>query len=574
MKILIRLSFFVATLSLMITLAFSKPASATTYYVAANGSDSNNGTSKTTPWLHAPGMPNCKSACAGANPGPGDSIIFRGGDTWHFGNTGLATSVGGTWQWIWDGASGNPIYIGVDQTWYTGSSWVRPIMSGDNPLSTSFVSSCAYDNYAALSNSGAFFITYTNSQPNMYFTLDNLEWSGRCWGASSGSNGGVISINQSPNYVTISNNYFHGWTTVKTSSDGYVNVSGSGQGGRANNNVLVGNVFDGSDSSQDLTGANCQWYPGNSCASSGATYGTVANDMHNNIFRYMSNFNVSTDIETFHDNLAEYLYTSYQNNGPHSNVLNTDDAVAGTNFYFYNNVLRHNYVTQLMFLTVPEGQTGYIFNNVVYDSLYYDGGTFATNCFLMESTFDGSATLYFYNNTLDWGTGGCLVTGSSDNIAPNSTRWNGTMYFQNNHFIGYDANHNPPSVANGVTHCTSPAACTFTDNGNEIFQTEAAANGQGYTSSSSYAPTSASGATVGAGANLASLCPAFSSDNAFCSGTSAGAMVVQGSGGELAGYPAVALVARPDGAWNSGAYQFAGSQAPSAPTGLAVVVQQ
>ena len=38
--------------------------SAATYYVAANGSDSNNGTSEATPWLHAPGMSTCTATCA------------------------------------------------------------------------------------------------------------------------------------------------------------------------------------------------------------------------------------------------------------------------------------------------------------------------------------------------------------------------------------------------------------------------------------------------------------------------------------------------------------------------------
>src|ERR1700683_21618 len=36
------------------------------YYIAANGSDSNNGTSETSPWQHAPGMPACSATCASA----------------------------------------------------------------------------------------------------------------------------------------------------------------------------------------------------------------------------------------------------------------------------------------------------------------------------------------------------------------------------------------------------------------------------------------------------------------------------------------------------------------------------
>ena len=111
--------------------------SATTYYIAANGSDSNSGTSNTTPWQHAPGMPNCSATCAGTNPQPGDKFIFRGGDTWHFSNSSAAAYIGGSWNWNWAGSSGgcnfdatvgavvrsSCIYIGVDQTWYAGASW-------------------------------------------------------------------------------------------------------------------------------------------------------------------------------------------------------------------------------------------------------------------------------------------------------------------------------------------------------------------------------------------------------------------------------------------------------------------
>jgi hypothetical protein len=57
-----------------------------TFYIAASGSDSNNGTSKSTPWLHAPGMPTCSNNCNSHSPSPGDQIIFRGGDTWHPGS--------------------------------------------------------------------------------------------------------------------------------------------------------------------------------------------------------------------------------------------------------------------------------------------------------------------------------------------------------------------------------------------------------------------------------------------------------------------------------------------------------
>jgi hypothetical protein len=144
----------IALLLVVTSAGLTNAAGASTHYIAANGSDSNNGTSKTTPWLHAPGMPNCSGSCASYKPAPGDSIIFRGGDTWHFGNSALSPYTGGTWDmYSWWGnnstcvslaASSGCIYYGVDQTWFSGGSWVRPILDGDNPLSTSLVSSSRY----------------------------------------------------------------------------------------------------------------------------------------------------------------------------------------------------------------------------------------------------------------------------------------------------------------------------------------------------------------------------------------------------------------------------------------------
>jgi hypothetical protein len=67
-------------------------ATASTYYIDyAGGSDSNNGTAKTTPWQHLPGMPGCQAQCASASPGPGDQFILKGGVTWP--NSSLG------WEW-------------------------------------------------------------------------------------------------------------------------------------------------------------------------------------------------------------------------------------------------------------------------------------------------------------------------------------------------------------------------------------------------------------------------------------------------------------------------------------------
>jgi hypothetical protein len=99
----------VALLSLL-----GAPACATTYYVAAAGSDSNNGTATGTPWAHSPGMPGCANTCAGVTLQPGDSVLFNRGDAW-YGQTLTAPA---------SGSSGSPITFGAY------GSGANPILKG------------------------------------------------------------------------------------------------------------------------------------------------------------------------------------------------------------------------------------------------------------------------------------------------------------------------------------------------------------------------------------------------------------------------------------------------------------
>lgn len=109
----------------------------TTYYVDfADGSDTNNGTSKATAWKYAPGMKSCSGNCLkkeNARPQPGDSIILKGGVTWP--NNAFP------WQWygLANGTAAKPIYIGVDKSWYSGNTWTRPVMdAGDDTLAPKY----------------------------------------------------------------------------------------------------------------------------------------------------------------------------------------------------------------------------------------------------------------------------------------------------------------------------------------------------------------------------------------------------------------------------------------------------
>ncbi|MHB8524808.1 MAG: hypothetical protein ACYDD2_01445 [Candidatus Acidiferrales bacterium] len=549
---LIRNAVFALLMGLMAT---TNAVAATTHYIAANGSDSNSGTSQSAPWLHAPGMPNCTASCASYTPVAGDQFIFRGGDTWHFGAG--APLVGGRWNWTWSGSSGSPIYIGVDKTWFSGASWTRPILNGDNPTSTNFVPSCAHD-YSSSS-------VLVNLSVN-YLTFDNFEFTGVCWSGQIVDNGMLNQDGGSTN-DTIENFFCHGWTMTSAAFDNFVCILNNGGGTLADHNVYAYDVFDGSDSPHfPANSPNCQWIANWPCASGQAIYGR-AYDVHNCVFRYLSDFMVTNTTHTVHDNLFEYLYYSpAPGDQQHPNVINNLGGPSGDPLYFYNNVIRHTFVTEDVYLAVRTD--AYIFNNVFYDNMNSQYGSLSGGCFRINAAPGAAAsqTVYIYNNTM--GDASCQFIFAAPN-AP-LAGFHGTGNFEGNHLIGFS-----PAALSGLYSINGGVSATIVDNGGEIFQTTAAANAQGFTSANNYAPTLASNSTVGVAANLTSSCSAFSFDSALCSGTSGAVAEQSGSGGQIAKYPAIPTVGRPpSGAWDAGAYEFGsvGIGRPNPPTSVTVVV--
>jgi hypothetical protein len=537
-----------ALLSILL-FAYAGIASATTYYIAANGSDTNNGTTKTTPWQHAPGMPNCKGACASASPQPGDSIIFRGGDTWHFGNSNLTPYVGGkAWTFSYNGSNGNPIYIGVDQTWYTGSSWARPILSGDDQITNSTVSSCAYD----YNNINVVLLGTDN-----HIRLDNFEMSGFCYSGTSGVNAGFVNFGGTD--AIVENMYFHGMTIETTlTDDEQVAIHGSGNGFKADlTNQCIYNVFDNSDGSLGNSGT----YP-NGKASMEAIQNACAVVAYS-VFNRVSNGLVSST-SIVHDNLFHDMYEPQ--GSVHGNIwnVNNDGLVPLGAQEFYNNVMYN--INEGVGVWFEQNPVGYYFNNVSWNI------SNSVNCLRVGgsnvNTMQPVTTMYIYNNTWD---APCTVRGTAPTPGGDPAQ-NGPVYFQNNHLIGYGIT--SFSSGTGVLYsCDAGATCTWTDNGNELFQTEAVANAQGYTPANEYAPASG-GATIGAGANLSSLCSKFSSDSELCGGTSDGVSEQGNYGGEIASDPAIPMIPRQT-SWDIGAYKFNNGSGgpPSPPTGLAAVVQ-
>lgn len=236
------------------------------FYVAANGSDSNDGLSEAAghPLLHAPFMKNCTANCATIQAAftAGEAVIFRGGDTYHYFSgspqiglpTGWPTGTGGSgttgWNWTKTGTSANPIYVGYDPTWFTGSSWARIIISNDNPINPSpnttlyfnsvsnpfsiqgIVSSCSVSSQGALDD------VYLDGVNFVLF--DGFEFSGMCWNdATSNSNEHIYLKFNGPapgagtdQEIYITRNYYHGYTHVPMINNGIIqaNVSVSAGG--------------------------------------------------------------------------------------------------------------------------------------------------------------------------------------------------------------------------------------------------------------------------------------------------------------------------------------------------------
>src|SRR5208283_3675887 len=185
----------------LLALLFAPLASATTYYVDyTNGLDSNNGTSKSTPWKHAPGMNGVSGVANSTTLNPNDSVIFKGCVTW--------PSSSFTWYPQFNGTSGNPIYYGVDKTWWDStvsgcaSAWNRPVFNAGG--------------------SGAPFYTNANDGRMVYVanksynTFDNIEFTnyyadGKAQLVGPKAADYVDFGGGQSSGVDISNCYFHGW---------------------------------------------------------------------------------------------------------------------------------------------------------------------------------------------------------------------------------------------------------------------------------------------------------------------------------------------------------------------------
>ncbi len=517
-----RLSPTLCTWILCIALAFIGNASATTYYVAANGLDSNSGTSKSTPWAHLPGM----ATWAGSyKPTAGDTLILRGCDVW--GNANFPIT------WTWSGTSSNPITINVDQTWYNTatcpSGWNRPVFDAQSAAIQAPECTGGHINQF-LSLNSAMYTTFNWIEARNFYW--NTDQGNACWGTA-----GLIESTAS-DYITVDNWYIHAWTVGPSAMDSDRLIGIYNASPYCGNCMVANTVIDNSDGNGD-SGVGIQWSLSSSVvhdvvnAIKPWTQGSFAG---NNIYNVRLSFDGAT-----HPNVIETVYASGHGTGV---------------FYFYNNLL-HDITTGEGFQVGNPGETDYAWNNIWWNLQANTGGN---TWDLPQSCSTGVVGLYAWNNT--------IVTQLPQAVNAGCGSWT-NFYFQNNHAI----------TSNGATLISGSVNATTKSIGNNVLVSSSAAASQGYTSSTAivYSPQSqncngiSANCPIGAGVNLTSVWPS----GFTTADTSYGCSEQTLNGVVQSVCPGRTSVNRPgngSGNWDAGAY-FYNSNLPSPPTGLTATVQ-
>jgi hypothetical protein len=419
-----------------------KSAFATTYYVDfSSGNDSYSGTSKSDPWQHAPGMYSCTANCGAADPQPGDSFIFKGGVTWP--NASFPIT------WKWSGTSSAPIYIGVDKTWYTGSSWTRPIWdAGGAPMNN-------------LSSTNQAFV---NINGYSYVIFDNFEMKGFNWNNNS-ITGGCIGTAGST-YITVENVYVHRWTHTGSATASYFNCFyGDTNPPFALGSLLDHVVFDGSDSTNggDSGAFTYAWPSVKYCVIHNTPNALLLNG-HGEV-AYNLIYNIMTDFGGGHENAIEPL------------------GGDGT-LYVHDNVI-HDIHGEAFF--AGASPIVYAWNNLWYN---LDGNPPG-----IDARYNAS-TDYYFNNTIVPKSGGDCFNGHGGTYRP-------TVIVANNHCITTNPSIWSPTSNYNVRWITNIL----------MSPTTAARQGYTSSETYAFSPAAGTNSTVGAGTNLTSSWPSGYSTN-------------------------------------------------------------
>jgi hypothetical protein len=514
------------------------------YYASkqAGASDSNNGTSESTPFLHVPGMFGCTATCASVTPAAGTGMIMRGGDTWTNSELGIYWAPG------WSGNASHLMYIGFDITWFVGGSWARPIFNMQN---LSFIGAYGQAN----PSNCALLCDWGN-----YTVFDNIEVTGSKTignGAGNSNTSGTLFHFTGAQNSHFQRMYVHGWSHDTAANGDYDSPVGYSDDSSSTGSCYHDNIADGSDTTKDMIH---YFYGHVSC-------------IYNNYLAWVADAS-SAAACNWHDNWFNNSPQSdaWQGVIGHINLLSIQGPAECTTQFIYNNLL-----TNAFSLSPAQGAGsggGMWFNNNIGSSITgnvmyaFNNVNYANNVGFSGIGPVGHnnvnyGTYYIFNNTIECGqdtnlcsNGTNFSSGSSCDGPPNgSFNCPATVFFGNNHGIGSDT---AGFICTNGSVCSTPAPFT-----NDILQTLSTANGQGYNDANGFAPQTGSVSTVHAGGNASSVCSTITGLNAAagtaCSSGTGFACSYNTTNHKLT-CPAITENAR-GSTWDTGAYQFASAGA-------------
>lgn len=407
-------------------------SAAATYYIdCASGDDANNGTSTSTPWLRAPGMQGFSATYSHV---AGDSFIFKGGVTCPEARFPMTISNSGT--------SGSRDYYGVDQTWFTGGAWARPVFDLESQLKSWGVKITGSD------------VDFDNIE------IVNLQI------PIAGRNG-AASLKVDGAEVIAKNVRIRNWTAEAGGSDS--GCSGGICGGGTNFKVWSATI---DCSPACLWGSALRSINGeikDSVVSEVCNMVVGAKMVHHNVFRGLRD---CADSAQHENGIEVFCHTDIYNN-----ILADIDAGVAI-------LIASTFDTKCRSLG-----DSHLYNNVIYDSS-------PIPIQLDASSSPANARYYVWNNTLV-----SLGANPTQALIRTVDRGSGaihTVELKNNHYIT-DRTSDPLA-------CCNPGAAladvTNLTNENNTKTTIATATSQGYIDANDYQPTDAIDVSVEKGVTL------------------------------------------------------------------------
>jgi len=519
----------------------STPPYRTFYISYASGSESNGGASKGEPWQRAPGM---NGFSASYTHKAGDHFIFEGGVTWPHSALPLAPPEGSAGS----GEAGDPDVYGVDESWYAGARYERPIFDADDEEVTAGCShercseynalvDIGHDNYITIE--GIHFVGWANTKTSPYGTCAVITWEPSTEDEREYESGKNITIDN-----VVINDFTVGDKLDQVAAD---EPDGESEGRRCA--AIVGRhgtntTPEGESVVEDST---IEGIPSKPTAPYGGSWvegiRSVPNALNDTI-KYMNNMYFPGGGggviagNRFEDCGYPEFPEGYQGED-HANVIEFDDTEAerlhGTPIYIYDNVIDgsgDNGHAECESSFLARGEQ-YVWNNVY---LHVQGNPLEVEA---QENHDGKD--WFFNNTLEGaglGRGGpCIQEGHGGYQMA-------LVVVENNLCIG-----DGEVAARTGPHKLDAVKIEESHN---LLLTPAQAQADGYTTSETfaYSPASERAPSVGAGINLSSWCSS-SPLQGLCQDTDYGG--------------ARQPLQRPaSGAWDIGAYQFAAGSSPPA----------